>query len=453
MELQIADLITVLAHSDWINFSLPKNQVVAKFFDSHDVAKKQLFFHQLLLAAEFYLRIHSKGHADEPKRKIITQLPPKIAWDLALAQRWLENMGITKTRTTKESSFGWELRSKKRQKDALRQFAATLKWPNMDELAFILEESDRNEKAVEDRSGDAMSWFTGVILPGPTLPWLLMNSLIDCDCDTGDALKYLTHMQPESGFQYRGNTYWSYRCIVGKVLGAARGVTQVAGWLGPCPFSPDLKRAECVRIRQSTPPREPRLTTGDVKSIASRTDPLGPPDHEYPVDDYEVLVPDFEDVTDAIRVERLSFQIAKDQGTSARHASGNAPFIFDAAIQFACGGDSWPMRLRYDVDFIAAFPCHKGPHGMCFTAQRPQPLRADGHIQATDPSFQCSSTTTRTRPSKSMPASSTSRIGPRSRATAAPPPLPPLARHPRRPRPQPPRSPTYRSTEFSPSKP
>ncbi|KAF2471380.1 uncharacterized protein BDR25DRAFT_26361 [Lindgomyces ingoldianus] len=362
MEQQITDLITVLTHPSWIDFSNPKNQVVAKFFDSPDQHRKQDFFHQLLLSVELYLRIHSSGHLDKAKRKLILQLPPTIAWDLAVAQRWLENMTITKSRTSQnQSTFSFELRSKARQKEALKTFAATLKWPNMDEIDYVLDEKDREEKALEDRSADAMSWFSGIILPGKTLPWLIMNSLIDCDRDTGEALKYLTHMHPSAGFQYRANTYWSSQCIVGKVLGAARGVTQIAGWIGPCIYTPDLKRTECVRIRQKEP-LDPRLTAKDVDTMDIRTNPLGrPQEPSHPVADYEVPMPDKDDVTDVIRMEKLSFVPLREQPSSSRQGPG-APLTFDAAIYFACGGESWPMKLRYDVDFIQAFPCHQGPH-------------------------------------------------------------------------------------------
>ena len=40
-----------------------------------------------------------------------------------------------------------------------------------------------------------MSYFTGMILPGVTMPWLIMNSLIDCDVDAGvNALQALTYV-------------------------------------------------------------------------------------------------------------------------------------------------------------------------------------------------------------------------------------------------------------------
>ena len=359
---QIADLITVLSNPQWKDFSLPKNQVIAKFFDVPDQHKKQEFFHQLLLSVELYLRIHARKHTEKAKRKLLKQLPHIITWDLAVAQRWLENMEITKERVSStQSTFSFDLKSKKRQKEALRVFAETLKWPNIDEVEYVLDEQDPTERAVEDRSADAMSWFSGIILPGKTLPWVLMNSLIDCDRNTGDALKFLTHMQPASGFQYRANTYWSSQCVVGKVLGAARGVKQIAGWIGPCIYTPDLKRTECVKVKQRES-SDPRLAAIDVESMGERTNPLGSVELSYPVDDYEVPMPDLEDVTDLIRIEKLSFAPAKDQPSSTRQLPG-APLLFDAAIFFACGGASWPVKMRYDVDFINAFPCHQGPHG------------------------------------------------------------------------------------------
>jgi hypothetical protein len=69
MEQQIADLITVLSHKDWVDFSRPENQVIAKYFTSRDQGKYQRFFHQLLLSIELFVRIHSKQHTSWAKAK------------------------------------------------------------------------------------------------------------------------------------------------------------------------------------------------------------------------------------------------------------------------------------------------------------------------------------------------------------------------------------------------
>jgi hypothetical protein len=357
--MQIADLLTVLSNPEWIDFGLPRNQVVAKYFDSHDEKIKRKFFHQLLLATELYLRIESPDHQDEVKIALLARLPPKVAWDLALAQRWLEHMSIERAHLSDtQSTFTFTLTSKKTQKEAVWKFAQLLKWPNLDELGYILEEKDPQEKSIEDRSADAMSWFTGVILPGPTLPWLLMNTLIDCDRDTGDELNSLTHMHPNSGFQYRANTYWSSQCIVGKVLGAGRGVKQVAGWVGPCHHTPELQRTQCVIVRQLEP-LDQRLTALDMENMHSRTAPLGPEADQIALEDYEMVVPDRHSVEDIIRVQKLSFNIFK-----AEDSRGNK--IYDAAIIFAFAEKSLPIKLRYDVDFLHAFPCANGPHPLYY---------------------------------------------------------------------------------------
>jgi hypothetical protein len=102
MEKQITDLIMVLSRKEWIDFSKPENQVVAKFFANAtytDHGRYKLFFHQLLLSMELYSRIHSKRHAQEPKKKLLAQLPPCIAWDLALARKWRDCMSIEKFNT------------------------------------------------------------------------------------------------------------------------------------------------------------------------------------------------------------------------------------------------------------------------------------------------------------------------------------------------------------------
>ncbi len=112
-----------------------------------------------MLSIELYLRVHSKQYESD-KIPLLRQLPPKIAWDLVVAQRWLENMAIGRTESTDGLvTFDFLFHSKRRQVEALRDFAWSLKWPNMGEVEYILEENDRQETAIEYRSADAMSWF------------------------------------------------------------------------------------------------------------------------------------------------------------------------------------------------------------------------------------------------------------------------------------------------------
>jgi hypothetical protein len=384
MEQQIADLITVLSRPDWIPFNQPENQVVATFFTSAEPETSRLFFHQLLLSVELYYRVHSHDHSISAKKRLLLQLPEKIAWDLALAGRWIENVGIERPKSSaKRSSINFRLLSKETQVKAIKNFAWTLKydqeiqilavwltlcrWPNMVEVEYVIDEKDKEEKPIEERSADTMSWFTGVVLPGKSMPWLIMKSLIDCDRDTQGKLQSLSHLHHCSGFQYRANTYWSWECVVGKVLGAAAGVNQIAGWIGPCYYAPVLDRIEVVNVLCDRPSQ--RLSPDDVDFMSERSNALGEKDDSYPAGDYELVLADTENVENSIRVEKIGLKSLVDQ-RGAADREGRMPTLKDAhgvglyraTVVFAIDGMSWPVHLAYDVEFISAFPCHNGPH-------------------------------------------------------------------------------------------
>ena len=192
----------------------------------------------------------------------------------------------------------------------------SLRWPNMHEVNITLAEDDAPDEVLEDRSTACMSWFTGLILPGFSMPFILMNALTDCDPDTPPSFHDLPCITPNVGFQYRGHTYWSWECIVGKVLGAAKGVSQIAGWLGPCISSPDLDRAELVYINQRKPPTPCMITlsAADVRNMQVASDPLGPNSNgmgkSYQTRDYDLIIPDSSIQIDTIRIERLNFNPA-----------------------------------------------------------------------------------------------------------------------------------------------
>lgn len=228
-----------------------------------------------------------------------------------------------------------------------------MKWPNLANVDSVLKERT-DAKPLEERSSDSMSYFTGIILPGDTLPFLAMNSLIDCDDDPGaSALTALTHMHPNCGFQYRSTTYWSATCIVGKVL--APTCHEICGWIGPCRPAPDLSRAQIARIRQRKPKQS--LKGSDVESMTVRSDPLGPPSDVYPLSEYNLPLPSSTPVIDTIRIEKIALKPYPPDSSTG---------LYDAAIQFAIDGRSWPLRLIYNVSFLSAFPCVSGPHPLFF---------------------------------------------------------------------------------------
>lgn len=203
-----------------------------------------------------------------------------------------------------------------------------------------------------------------------------MNTLIDIDPDKAtDELALLTHLYPSCGFQYRNSyTYWTATSIVGKVMAPTCHIA--AGWVGPGRPTPDLARSQIARVRSRR--ARQRMTLDDVASMAERSDPLGPPADLVPVGEYKLVVPDPDDVVDAVRVERLGFHPVPQS-----HAVDTGPTWFDAELVFAIDGVSWPLRLAYDVSFVSAWRCSGGPHPLFFdyTFSR---IRADQIINVHD---------------------------------------------------------------------
>ncbi|KAH8677432.1 hypothetical protein BX600DRAFT_506472 [Xylariales sp. PMI_506] len=359
MDKQITDLIMALSAPGWIDFTVPKNQVVTKFiFDTTDENHQQFtkFFHQLLLSLELELRINSSLHNDWAKERLMNQIPPKIQWNLALARRWRDHVRILEY-GDKADQIRLRYKLRKRQARMLKRFAQMMKWPNLNATVDTLKQRDADASAL-DISSHTMAFFSGLVLPGGTFPFLIMNSLIDIDPDKAtDHLSLLIHIHPCCGFQYRNSyTYWTSTCIVGKVL--APTCLEVAGWIGPGRPTADLGRSQIARIRSRRPKQ--RITPEDVTSMSERSDPLGPPAEVYPVKEYELVLPEVDYAVDAVRIELLNLKNTLPE----RQDSG--PQWFDASIQFAIDGESWPLRLTYDVSFINAWPCSEGPHPLFF---------------------------------------------------------------------------------------
>lgn len=400
LDKQITDLIMVLSRPDWLDFTIPRNQVVTKFlFDTSSDNSQTFhkFFHQLLLSLELDLRIQSKYHMSEAKEKLLTQMPPTMQWNLALARRWRDNIRVDAYGDTPEQ-LQLRYKLKRRQVKMLKRFAQMMKWPNLAETLAALKRRDV-DSTLDLVSSHAMAFFSGLVLPGPTFPFLIMNSLIDIDPDKAtDDLTLLTHAHPSCGFQYRNSyTYWTATSIVGKVL--APTCRSLAGWVGPARPTNDLARNQIARIRSRRPPN--RVTPDDVRSMSERSDPLGPPAQVFPVKEYSLVAPDRDDdayLADLVRIELLNLRPCPDRNTNptsltlpspnstpdpASSSSSSAPRYYDASIQFAIDGVSWPLRLTFDVSFVCAWPCSDGPHPLFFDYVY-TPVKADQLVKVRD---------------------------------------------------------------------
>ncbi|KAJ3953494.1 hypothetical protein N0V92_010037 [Colletotrichum tropicale] len=73
------------------------------------------------------------------------------------------------------------------------------------------------------------SYVSGLMLPGEGLYHLIMSTLLENDKEAMAKLGPMANLC--GGFVYRGKSFWSTACIVGRVLAAGKGSAQCMGWI------------------------------------------------------------------------------------------------------------------------------------------------------------------------------------------------------------------------------
>ncbi|KAK8024127.1 hypothetical protein PG993_012193 [Apiospora rasikravindrae] len=85
------------------------------------------------------------------------------------------------------------------------------------------------EAALHPAGWLSKSYCSGLILPGEALSHFLMSTLLENDQDAMSKLGPMSNLC--GGFIYRGKSFWSTACIVGRVLAAGRGAAECMGWI------------------------------------------------------------------------------------------------------------------------------------------------------------------------------------------------------------------------------
>ena len=329
-------LIAALSDSCWVDFRNPESQVLANYYDTEDIDVEKHFWQQLLLSVELDLRLQA---AVDQEDLMMSHVPEKVAWDVALSKVWLSKMalvpideGFLRPATT----FHVTALTKNTQKERLLGFARSMKWADMHDVECMLEEDSDGGIPLEFKNAHTSSWITGTILPGPSACWLAMRCLIDCDPTISNAPHGIHSAESTFGFQQSGCNYWYFENIGGKVFGASRGVKEFYGWIGPFIPSDDLFTLQTLLIHTDDVPVNPSKRR--VQNLAARSAPLGPPAHRYPIRDYILPLAGSTDIVDSVRIQRLAFNMHR------LPLSANDPTTYDAAILFAIENQTIPVR-------------------------------------------------------------------------------------------------------------
>lgn len=135
MDQEILALSNSLNHPFWIDFSLVSNQSkIVTHYEIQDSEKALFFFQQLLLGVELCLRLQAYLGGDTRTMEILSLLPPRVVWTVALAQIWL-SIVIVERQAEDECVSAATLPFRVRILDILRQktylvsLAHALKWP------------------------------------------------------------------------------------------------------------------------------------------------------------------------------------------------------------------------------------------------------------------------------------------------------------------------------------
>lgn len=349
-------LSAILNHHVWTDFTEPFKQSIAQHFTDEpwDLAAES-FFHQVILSIELSRRIHllPTGVAIEG---IMTSLPRKVAWTVALSQRVLQSISFQQLDLHIASPRKSDVvlyQNKTLQLAKLLEVGYALNWPGMEQLEARTMVESESDTIRCSWSPSSLTFLSGAILPGPVTSWIILSCLLDCNPGHRSALIELADLHAQTGFQYLGATYWYWECIVGKVLGAMQGSNSVAGWIGPCMYTPDLERVQCIRVNQERPARRMRIR--DIATIGERTDPLRSWDDAGSISEYTLVLPNFSNTVDNVGVEKLAIKDPTQYNSEGANEH-------QVAVQIAVDGISEPIRLRYNVSFIAAASCSAGPH-------------------------------------------------------------------------------------------
>lgn len=79
------------------------------------------------------------------------------------------------------------------------------------------------------------SWFTGLVLPGESMPHLLISALLENDINVGERVGWEAELYGGFVLAHEDggvDMWWSSFCIVGRVLGGYGGGKECMGWIG-----------------------------------------------------------------------------------------------------------------------------------------------------------------------------------------------------------------------------
>jgi len=214
------------------------------------------------------------------------------------------------------------------------------------------------------------SWFTALILPGEAASHFLISTLLEHSPAALAALGDTANLY--GGFYYADRSYWSKSCIVGRVLAACTGASEVMGWIS-APY-PSRHAHEWITIDSSPlPPRSLSANTVAERSALfprSRVFDLSADDFVCPADGPGVLGNDVVfrglDFTASGSYELNPLPKSTVSAPAASPTLDATPASTATCTFSSASNTRLPplaLALRHEVHFVAARACFPRNNG------------------------------------------------------------------------------------------
>ncbi|KAE8135687.1 hypothetical protein BDV38DRAFT_272699 [Aspergillus pseudotamarii] len=205
------------------------------------------------------------------------------------------------------------------------------------------------------------SWLSGFVFPGEQISHLLMATILENDPDALASLGSIANLY--GGFAYKGMTWWSKECVVGRVLASLEDTKECLGWIRSAVVPKDAWTVQPldnswfeVSVQPSlSMPGKPRIRQGN--KLAYESTPLGRGERVSGAFSLPMDAPLEKDLK-KVSFETLTFSGKGGQSLESTPHPIAARTLMTFSI--ASGTDSpWKVsfQLRYNVRFITSHEC------------------------------------------------------------------------------------------------
>jgi len=235
------------------------------------------------------------------------------------------------------------------------------------------------EQATPTTIGSWLSrtWLSGLVLPGPSACDLLICTLLENDDEAISKLgSSSAHLH--AGFTLDGHSWWSKRCIVGRVMASFhQDCKENMGWISTPKLLPIYDGGKerpkggngWIRVKTYPPPKlreTARIYDGERLSLEST--PLGVGHGKILGAEFSMVTDHILDILPHVQVQNMQLHLSETDLTPHDHAlAAWVGFDISHGPDDSRSKQHVAFSLHREVFFVTAYPC-RVPHGHATTS-------------------------------------------------------------------------------------